>query len=542
MNSSLSNLEANQPSTSNAISPVESTDDKASTHKTIVNMAELAQAKKYGLLLVFVLAQFLDAASNSMLFPAIPFITADLNFTGSQSAWLFAAYQATFAAFLLISGRISDIYSPKPIFIVGNILLGVMALGAGFVKDKIGLLVLRAFCGIGAAFTIPSALNLIVRMFPNPREQSRAISFFGSAGALGNVGGLLLGGILVQYTTWHWIFFLITMIAVPIGIVCFVFIPEQPRMSKEDRPGLDAVGVTSLTVAIILFVLAVTSGSNDGWNTALFIAPLILAVLLTIGFFVWEKMIDEKDAALPPRLWFYPNFGILFGVALFPVTWYIAIFLLLPPIWQGQYHWSAIMTAVRFLPVGVGAGIVSMFSGYLPFYFRPKHILLTGLILDIVPGVLLPFATSESRYWSIVFPAFLVGTVGTMVLYTNVSIAFFKNTPPEVAGTVGAVFNAALQLGSALAVAAITSIQTSIDARPGNEGGYSGTAASFWFILALTSVEIVGVLVFYRSSKELDESEAGMDDIEKVRDGGDREEGEEGLSKTRAPRRPMVVH
>ncbi|KDQ19194.1 hypothetical protein BOTBODRAFT_486258 [Botryobasidium botryosum FD-172 SS1] len=537
MNSSTLNPEANQSPTSDAISPIQSTGDRASMHKTTVDMAELAQAKKYGLLFIFSLAQFLDGANNSALFPAVPFITADLSFTGSQNAWIFAAYQATFAAFLLISGRISDIYSPKPIFIVGSFLLGTMALGGGFVKDKIGLLVLRAFCGIGAAFTIPSALNLIVRMFPNPREQSRAIAIFGSAGAVGNVGGLLIGGILVQYTTWHWIFFLITMIAVPIGIVCFVFIPEQPRMSKEDRPGLDVVGVTSLAVAIILFVLAVTSGSNDGWNTALFIAPLILAVLLTVGFFIWEKMIDEKNAALPPRLWFYPNLGILFGVALFPFSWFVTLFLLLPPIWQGQYHWSAIMTAVRFLPLGVGATVAAVFAGYLPFYFRSKHIILAGLILDIVAGVLLPFATSESRYWPITFPAFLVGTLGTTLVYTNASIAFFKNTPPEVAGTVGAVFNSALQLGSALTVATVTSIQTSVNAKPGKAGGYSGTAASFWFILAFTGVEIIGVLVFYHSSKELDKSETGMNDIEKV-----RKEGEEGLSKTRAPRPPMAAH
>jgi MFS family permease len=122
-----------------------------------------------------------------------------------------------------------------------------MSLGGGFVQNKIGLLILRAFSGIGAAFTIPSALNLIVRLFPNPREQSRAISWFGSAGALGNVGGLLIGGVLAEFATWHWIFFLITLIAVPIALICFVFIPTQPTMAASERPGLDVIGVSTLT-------------------------------------------------------------------------------------------------------------------------------------------------------------------------------------------------------------------------------------------------------------------------------------------------------
>jgi MFS family permease len=145
------------------------------------------------------------------------------------------------------SGRISDIYSPKPVFIAGNLILGIMSLGGGFVQNKIGLLILRAFSGIGAAFTISSALNLIVRLFPDPAEQSRAISWFGSAGAFGNVGGLLIGGVLAEFATWHWIFWLITLIAVPIALVSFIFIPTQPLTPASERPGLDLIGITTLT-------------------------------------------------------------------------------------------------------------------------------------------------------------------------------------------------------------------------------------------------------------------------------------------------------
>ena len=116
-----------------------------------------------------------------------------------------------------------------------------------------------------------------------------------------------------------------------------------------------------------------------------------------------------------------------------------------------------------------------MFSGYLQAHFSIKTILMTGSLLLIPATILLPFATSlssaQSHYWPIVFPAFLIGTAGATLLFNNTNIAMFRHTPPAMAGTVGAVFNAALQVGSAVGIAAITSIQTNIDAQTGGAGG-----------------------------------------------------------------------
>ncbi|CAE6446291.1 unnamed protein product [Rhizoctonia solani] len=458
--------------------------------KSIISESEitvLANAKpfrKYALLAVFCLGQFLDTMNNSAMFPAIPAVSHQVGLTESDSVWLFAAYQATFASFLLISGRISDVYSPKPVFILGTAFFGLISLGGGFINDKIPLLVIRALQGIGASLTIPSSLNLIIQLFPDPNEQSRAIGLFGAMGAIGNVLGTIIGAILVEYTSWRWIFWLIAIIAVPISIISTILIPKTARNEENKKTTFDFVGVFLLTVAVILFVYALTSGSVEGWRAAGVLAPLFVSVALAVAFFVWEARIDEDSAALPPKLWFYKNFAVLFAVALMP------------------------------LPLGIIAGPIMINAGRISRIGQPKWMILGGLTAAFIATILLPFSDRpHDRYWPLDFPAFIIGTAGTSIVFVLTNINIFRTTPSRYAGTVGAVFNAALQLGSAVGTSATTSIQASVDMRNiGKEGstGFEGRSAALWFLLAWIGLEIIGIAVFFqRSAKSpLDEEAA----------------------------------
>jgi len=164
--------------------------------------------RKHFMLFLFCFAEFMDSFIGSALYPAIRAIQGDLNVGDAEITWAFAAYSATFSAFLLISGRVSDVYSARPCpepfserveadpsitlfftgwsFIVGAFILAAFSLGSGFSHDKVTLFTLRACAGIGAAMTVPSALSLIIEWFPQPDEQARGIAFFGGSGALGN--------------------------------------------------------------------------------------------------------------------------------------------------------------------------------------------------------------------------------------------------------------------------------------------------------------------------------------------------------------------
>ncbi|TBU27126.1 MFS general substrate transporter [Dichomitus squalens] len=436
---------------------------------------EYSPARRYTLLVIFCLAQFLDTFNVTSLYSAIPAMAMSMGIAEGESTWIISAYQLTFASFLLISGRISDVYNPKFAFIGGVFVLAIFSLCSGFVSSKIPLFVLRALTGVAAAMAIPSAVTLLVGIFPEPTEQSRALGVFGGCGAVGIVLGLVIGAIFVQYASWPWVFWFVAIVCVPIvGLSVFLIAKQEP---KEVRGGgakwksLDLFGVTTLTVALILFIFAVTSAATTGWGSSRVIASLIISMLMTAGFFYYETRIPADQAAIPPRTWFLPNFSVLFGTALFPFFW---------------------------LPIGVSSFPVSL-TGPLSHKINPKWLLLFGEALCIVSTILLAFADRPTRYWPYMFPGFILGSAGAMFVYTHTNIAIFRTTPASMAGTVGAIVNGALQLGSAVGISIVGSIESSIEER---HAGYAGRAASFWFLLGIGALEFIAMLVFYRIRKE----------------------------------------
>ncbi|KAL4244770.1 MFS transporter superfamily protein [Abortiporus biennis] len=468
----------------------------------------LSTFRKYVLLALFCAAQFIDAVSGSALFAAIPTLVKDLDIAEGETAWIISAFQLTFAAFLLISGRISDIYSPKYAFVVGAFILGCFSIGAGFSPDKITLIVLRALSGVCASLTIPSALTLLVNFFPDPTEQGRALGLFGGCGAIGNALGLIIGAVFVEFATWGWVFWFVAIVSIPISGACFLLVPEDSTRSNRDHTSsgprwksLDLGGISVLTIALTLFIFALTSVSEAGWGSARVLAPLIISIFMMVGFFYYETKIPPEVASVPPSTWFLPNFPVLVALAALPYFWWSTASTTYTTLWQTVYHWSVISTALRMLPIGAFCLFVSFSSG-LTKKISPKYILLFAEILLMVATILEALADSPSKYWSFVFPAFIIGSSGAMLTYTHSYIAIFRASPPAMAGTVGAIFNCALQLGSAVGLAIDASIQTSVEAKHGGPTHYNGRAAAFWFLLAIIGVAFIAVLVFYRVEVE----------------------------------------
>ncbi|KAG0700177.1 major facilitator superfamily [Suillus ampliporus] len=470
----------------------------------------LSLTRRLVLLAMFSLAQFLEAFSAAALISAIPTLEASMGLTGSQSTWIISAFQLTFSSFLLISGRLSDVYNPKTVFVGGVSSLGILSLCAGFVDDKIPILILRALTGIASSMTIPSALTLLVKVFPDPLEQARALGFFGACSAIASVGGLVIGAMFVQWASYHWVFWFAACVALPVALTSVFIIPSrigetadtlEPKEAKWKN--LDLVGVGILTVAFTLFIFSVTSGSTDGWKSPMVLVLLIISILMVIGFFYWETLLPVEKAAIPPRTWFYNNFSVLFAVALLPFFWWATVMTIFSIMWQSVFHWSVISTAVHMLPIGVAAFAFTFFAGSLSRFFSPKWIILAGLSLCMVATILLALGGGKpENYWPYVFPAFSLGTAGITLTYLHTNIAIFQAAPPSMAGTVGAIFNGALQFGSAIGLAAVSSIETSVQGTHGGSYEYAGRAAAFWFLLGIVSLQFISISIFYDRSTD----------------------------------------
>ncbi|KAJ8073164.1 hypothetical protein PM082_020040 [Marasmius tenuissimus] len=470
-------------------------------------LARLPGPQKGVLLVIFCLSQFLDTYANSALFAAIPPIAVDLNITNSDSVWLISGYQLTFASLLLICGRISDLYNPKIVFLLGATVMGSFSLGAGFVRSQITLIVLRALMGIGAALTVPSALYIIIHMFPDPSSQSKAVAAFSASAAMGNVIGLLIGAMIVTISSWPWVFYSFAIIAAIIFVGAAVLAPSPRRehvsaIEKARRfKRLDLFGVLLLTAGLILFIFGVTTGSVNGWDTARCLAPLIISIFLIVGFFLWEARLPEDMAAIPPNLWKFTNFAVLVLCgATMPFNWWGCVQLLFSWIWQNVYGWSPISVALRFLPLGLLGFPVTAVANAMQQNLPLKWVILTGQVIGIVGTVLLPFADAPNHYWPFAFPGFALGTSGMTIIFATVNIAVFAVTPPEKAGVVGSIFNCFLQLGCAAGTAIVTSIQTSVDDTHGGPTAWEGRAAGLWFLFALLVIDTVCILFFMKNT------------------------------------------
>ncbi|EPS97488.1 hypothetical protein FOMPIDRAFT_1128363 [Fomitopsis schrenkii] len=468
-------------------------------------LSELSSTRKITLLVTFCLAQYMDSFNISALFAATPPISADLDISNAVSVWTTSAYQLTFAAFLLTSGRLSDLYSPKYVFLAGAFLISFTALGCAFVRAQIPLFLLRAFMGVGAALNIPSAMQIIVRMFPTPHVQAKAIAAFTGSGALGNVSGLIVGAALVSFASWPAVFYLIAVVCFVMGALVAVLLPFSRNHDNDTGSRLetfkriDTVGVMVLTAALVLFVFAVTNGAAVAWDAAATIASLVVSVVLGVGFFFWEAYIPEEHAAVPPKMWKYENFTIIVILGLQPRMWWASVQLLYSWYYQNALGWSTIYTAVHFLPLGVVSIFVMFFMSYFLQRFRLKWIMLSGQLLVLAGTILLVFGGSKEHYWPFTFPGFCLGTAGTTIVYGTTNIALFAVTPPHIAATVGSILTASAQFGSAAGTAIITSIQTTVQETHGGPNSFSGRAAGLWFIVAMTGAETLSLLFCMKS-------------------------------------------
>jgi MFS family permease len=244
-------------------------------------LAKMSTLRKIALLTMFTLAEFLDAFNNSALFPAIPVISEQLHFLSSETVRIISTYQLTFAAFLLVVSTSSPSlpllkHSQERMYIRclhPKASLHLTHLGGGFVRQKIALIVLRALGGIGGALTIPSALSMIVQLFPEPAAQARALALFGTAGAIGNILGVLIGALLVEHAGWKWIFWFVAIVGVGVGAVCVVLIPNAKR-DRSKKIKFDAPGVTILTGTYTAFAhFAHVDPSSHQWPLSFSSSP-----------------------------------------------------------------------------------------------------------------------------------------------------------------------------------------------------------------------------------------------------------------------------
>ncbi|KAF8581964.1 MFS general substrate transporter [Ramaria rubella] len=454
--------------------------------------------QKFVMLSLLCSAQFFDIFNAVSTIIALPEISEALHFAPGALQWVVTAYTLTFATFLLFSGRLADIYHPKPVFCFGYVMVGVFSILCAVSTQPIMLIVFRAMQGIGAAMTFPSALAMIVQHFPDSAEQSRALAIFGAFGAVGNVTGFILGGVLTARVNWRWIFYLVAIIVLPFSILSFFVIPKHsiPNTSKDRK--LDWQGVVALGGGLILFVYAISDGNNAGWAKPQILVTLIFAVIFVVGFFFIERYV--KDPAVPPRTWTNQNFLPLFLYS-WSLYWFLnSMELQLIQVFQDLWGWSALSAALHCLPIGISGGTSAYLTGVFAPYIPRRILLIGGQILMVVATILFALADTPDKYWSHVLPGMIVGLVGVAAGYVGANIFIMGGARKGEEGVVGAMMNTAFQLGATVGLAVITAVTLGVNKNQPNDplSQHKGYQASFWSMLGMHGVVIIMSLIFVR--------------------------------------------
>ncbi|MGW5051913.1 MFS transporter [Actinokineospora sp. NPDC004072] len=417
-----------------------------------MSTVEARTARRWWALGLIAAAQFVVIMDTSIIGVALPQIQADLGFTQEGLSWVFNAYVVAFGGLLLLGGRLSDLLGARRVFaagwavlLVGSVLAG--AAGAVWVE-----LTGRAVQGVGAALIAPSALTLLMTLFGGqPKELGKALALYGAAAPAGGTAGVFLGGVITEYVSWPWVFY----INVPIALLALAVTPALMPAGSAKRGSIDLLGTVTATLGLGIAVYAVVRAPEVGWGSAETVIALVAAVAL-LGVFLAAQA-RKREPLVRLGIFATPNLGganlaqLLLGGAWIPMWFFLNLYL------QQVLDLGAFASGAALLPMT--AMIMLMMIAVAPRLtarFGPKAMTVTGLVVLALGLVWL--AQADGSYWAEVLPASLVAAVGMGMAFIPSLGTAISSARPEEGGLASGIVNTSYQIGSALGLAAMTAI------------------------------------------------------------------------------------
>ncbi len=431
---------------------------------------------------------------------ALPSIKEDLGFTDSSLAWVVNAYLLTFGGFLLLGGRLGDLFGHRRLFLIGIALFTGASIACGLATSQGMLVAARAVQGVGGAIVSAVALSLIVTLFTEPGERAKAMGVFGFVASGGGSIGVLLGGVLTDALNWHWIF----LVNIPIGIAVFALsLALLPGGGGRPAGGrLDVAGAVTVTTSLMIAVYAIVNGNVVGWTTVRTLGLLALSAAIMAIFVFIEARVSAP--LMPLGLFRLRNLtisnivGILWAAAMFAWFFLSALYL------QLVLGYSPLEVGLAFLPGNLIMGAFSIgLSAKLVMRFGIRLPLATGLSLASLGLLLFARAPVDGTFVVDVLPSMILLGVGAGMAFNPVLLAAMGDVEPSDAGLASGVVNTAFMMGGALGLAVLASLaaartETLLDAGEGTlaalAGGYHA-AFVVGAIFAAAAAAIGGLLL-----------------------------------------------
>jgi len=413
-------------------------------------------------LMVLCLGVLMIVLDTTIVNVALPSIRQDLGFSETSLVWVVNAYMLSFGGFLLLGGRLGDLYGHRRLFLYGITLFTLASLACGLSNSQALLVAARAVQGLGGAVVSAVALSLIMNLFTESGERAKAMGVYGFVCAGGGSIGVLLGGLLTDALSWHWIFLVNLPIGVAVYALCVTLLPNVSGQAAGER--LDVGGAVTVTAALMLAVYAIVNGNEAGWTSTQTLSLLAVSIVLMAIFLVIESRVQHP--LMPLRLFRLRNvstanvIGVLWAAAMFAWFFISALYL------QLVLGSTPMQVGLAFLPANLIMAAFSLgLSAKLVMRFGNRGPLAFGLLLAAAGLALFARAPVNGSFAVDVLPGMTLLGIGAGMALNPLLLVAMSDVSPSESGLASGVVNTAFMMGGALGLAVLASVAA---ARTGN--------------------------------------------------------------------------
>ena len=421
-------------------------------------MSDLDARTRWLALYVLCAASLMIVLDVTIVGVALPSIREDLGFSETSLAWVVNAYLLTYGGFLLLGGRLGDLFGQRRLFLIGISLFTLASLACGLATSQEALVVGRSVQGLGGAIASAVSLSLMVNLFTEPGERAKAMGIFGFVASGGGSIGVLLGGILTDVLSWHWIFLVNFPIGVAVVLLSLRLLPEVHLPMPNRR--LDVAGAITVTASLMIAVYAIVNGNQNGWTSSETLGLLAVAVTIFAVFLVIETRVSSP--LVPLALFRVRNLavadvvGVLWAAAMFAWFFLTALYL------QFVLGYSPLQVGLGFLPGTLIKGVLSIgVSAKLVMRYGFRAPLATGLGLAGLGLLLLTRAPVDGNYVVDVLPSMILLGLGAGMAFNPVLLAAMSDVEPQESGLASGIINTSFMMGGALGLAVLASVAAS---------------------------------------------------------------------------------
>jgi EmrB/QacA subfamily drug resistance transporter len=457
--------------------------------------------RRWKALAVLGIAYLMVVLDVSIVNVALPSIQTDLKFSPENLQWVVSGYALTFGGFLLLGGRAGDLLGRRIVFVTGLALFAVTSLLAGLSNSDTMLIATRIAQGAAGAILAPSVFSIVSVTFREGAERNKALGILGGIAGSGAAIGVLLGGVLTDYISWEWIFF----VNVPIALAALALVPRYVAESRADGLArhFDAWGAVTVTGSLMLLVYSLTQSTVNGWGSLATIGTLVGSGVLMAIFLAIEQR--SRSPLVPLGIFRRRTLSganlIGFGLG----TMVFGMFFLLSLYMQQVLGFSAMETGVAYLAVALTAVVASGVAQATVTKIGVKPALTLGMTLLGAGLIYFAQVSVDGSYVRDLLPGFLLIGVGLGYSFVPVSIAALAGVEGQEAGLASGLINTSQQIGGALGLAILATVANtrteglleSGTAPP--EALTSGFQIAFWVGAAFALISLVTTLIVLRS-------------------------------------------